>query len=43
MEYVPQKDHEQVSQYLANYQAIRAILEQICQINSELLRRREPL
>ena len=43
MDYVPQDYHEQVSQHLANYRLIREILEQICQINRELLRRREPL
>ena len=43
MEYVPQPYHEQVSAYLANYRLIREILDQLCQINSELLRRREAL
>jgi hypothetical protein len=33
----------QVQQYLANYQHTRAILEEICAINRELLRRRERL
>jgi hypothetical protein len=43
MDYVPQGDYEQVSQYLANYQDLRTILEEICEINRELLRRREAL
>lgn len=43
MDYVPQDYHEQASQHLANYRLIREILGQICQINRELLRRREPL
>jgi hypothetical protein len=41
MDYVPQSDYEQVSQYLSNYQELRTILEEICEINRELLRRRE--
>lgn len=43
MDYVPQECHEQVAQYLANYRLLREVLEQVCQINRELLRRREPL
>jgi len=43
MDYVPQAVLEQVRTYLANYQRLRALLEEICAINSELLRRREPL
>jgi len=34
---------EQVREYLANYQHTREILEEICTINRELLRRRERL
>ena len=43
MEYVPQEYHAQTTEYLANYQRAREILEQICEINRELLRRREAL
>lgn len=43
MDYVPQGALEQVRTYLGNYQRLRALLEEICAINSELLRRREPL
>jgi hypothetical protein len=43
MDYVPQVDVEQVRTYLANYQRTREILEEICAINRELLRRRERL
>src|SRR6266540_1472368 len=43
MDYVPQADHAEVSERVANYHRIREILEQICEINSELLRRREAL
>lgn len=41
MDYVPQGHQPQVAQYVANYRQIRAILEQLCAINRELLRRRE--
>ncbi len=41
MDYVPQAHQEQVAQYLANYRRIREILEELCAINRELLRRRE--
>jgi hypothetical protein len=43
MEYVPQEYHAQTTEYVANYQRAREILEQICEINRELLRRREAL
>jgi hypothetical protein len=41
MDYVPQGHQPQVAQYLANYRQIREILEELCAINRELLRRRE--
>jgi len=41
MDYVPQSTQEQASQYLANYRTIRDILDQLCAINQELMRRRE--
>ena len=43
MDYVPQGYVAQVREYLANYQHTREILEEICTINRELLRRRERL
>ena len=43
MDYVPQEFHPQTKKFLANYQRAREILEEICEINRELLRRREAL
>jgi hypothetical protein len=40
MDYVPGEYREQVTDYLANFQKLRQLLEQICSINRELLRRR---
>jgi hypothetical protein len=41
MEYVPQAHHVLAVEYLGNYRRIRQILDEICAINRELLRRRE--
>jgi len=43
MDYVPQESYAQASEFLANYRRARQILEEICEINRELLRRREAL
>ena len=43
MDYVPQAEHAQVSQYLDNYSRVREILEEVSEINHELLRRRQAL
>ena len=43
MDYVPQGDYQQITDFLANYQRAREILEEISEINHELLRRRERL
>jgi hypothetical protein len=43
MDYVPQDAYEQTAEFLANYRRSREILETICEINRELLRRREAL
>lgn len=43
MDYVPQEAYGQTEEFLANYHRIREILETICEINQELLRRREAL
>jgi len=40
MDYVPEEYSQQVSKYLQNFQKVRQVLEQICNINRELLRRR---
>jgi hypothetical protein len=41
MDYVPQHSKEKVEEYLANHRKIKAILEELCEISRELLRRRE--
>jgi hypothetical protein len=43
MDYVPQEAYAQTAEFLANYHRAREILEEICEINRELLRRREAL
>lgn len=43
MEYVPQELAPQAKEYLGNLQQVREVLEQVCEINRELLRRREAL
>ena len=43
MDYVPQEFHHQAKRFISNYQRVREILEEICEINRELLRRREAL
>ena len=40
MDYVPEEFTKQVSDYLRNFQKVRQVLERICNINRELLRRR---
>jgi|SRR5580700_4502010 hypothetical protein len=40
MDYVPLEYSRQVSDYLHNFQQVRQLLEQICNLNRELLRRR---
>ncbi len=40
MDYLPEQFSKQVSDYLQNFQKVRQALEQICNINRELLRRR---
>jgi len=41
MVYVPQDDVEQVGEYLSNFQKVRELLEELCEINLELLKRRK--
>ena len=42
-QYVPEQFRGQISQSLANYQRLKSLLESICDINRELLRRRTEL
>jgi hypothetical protein len=41
MDYVPQDFRLQVTESLAHYRRLRQVIEEICEINGELLRRRE--
>jgi hypothetical protein len=43
MDYVPQEHHAQITECLARHHQVREILEEICEINRELLRRREAI
>ena len=43
MDYVPQELEPKAREYLNNLQRVREVLEQICEINRELLHRREAL
>ena len=43
MDYVPQQYYERTTEFIANYHRAREIFEEICEINRELLRRREAL
>src|SRR6266404_3675942 len=43
MDYIPQYYQSQARECLANYNRLREILDEICAINHELLRRREVL
>ena len=42
-DYVPNAAHPQVMQFIANFRKLREVLDEICAINTELLRRREDL
>jgi hypothetical protein len=42
-DYVPADVHSHVAQLIDNFRRLRAMLEEICAINAELLRRREDL
>jgi len=41
--YVPNAAYPQVAEFLANYRRLQEMLNEICAINAELLRRRESL
>jgi hypothetical protein len=43
MDYVPQDLQANVAVYLSNLQTLRQLLEELCEIDRELLRRRESL
>jgi hypothetical protein len=40
---VPNADYAQVAEFLANFRKLQEMLNEICAINAELLRRRESL
>jgi hypothetical protein len=40
---VPNAAHIQVAEFLANFRKLQEMLNEICAINAELLRRRESL
>jgi len=42
-DYVPNAIHERVAQFIDNFRKLRDMLDEICAINAELLRRREDL
>jgi hypothetical protein len=41
MDYIPQDLKQKAEEYLANYRKVKIILEELCEISRELLRRRE--
>src|ERR1700730_11487570 len=41
--YVPNASHDQVAEFLGNFRELQQMLNEICAINAELLRRRESL
>jgi hypothetical protein len=43
MDYVPEAQAQQVADYLKNFQKVRQLLEKICNLNRQLLRRRAKL
>ncbi|EFK11813.1 conserved hypothetical protein [delta proteobacterium NaphS2] len=43
MDYVPKDYVEKVKEHLDNFRKTKLILEELCEINRELLRRREKL
>ncbi len=40
MDYVPEEYRQQAADYLQNFQKVRQVLEQICNLNRELFKRR---
>lgn len=43
MDYIPLDYQAQVKEYIENFRYIKTILEELCEINRELLKRREKL
>jgi hypothetical protein len=43
MEYVPNAYHDDVVSLLENHKKLRQVIDEICEINLEILRRRERL
>ncbi len=43
MDYIPLDYHAQAKEYIENFRNIKTILEELCEINRELLKRREKL
>ena len=43
LNYVAHGDYDQVAEFVANFRAVRSALNEICAINTELLRRHEDL
>jgi hypothetical protein len=41
MDYIPQEYVQKTYEYLDNYRKVKIVLEELCEINRELLRRRE--
>jgi hypothetical protein len=43
MDYVPNASHDEVRELVGNFSKVREVLNEVCAINTELLRRREDL
>ena len=43
MDYVPNASHDEVRELIGNFNKVREVLNEVCAINTELLRRREDL
>ncbi len=43
MDYVPNASHDEVRKLIGNFNKVREVLNEVCAINTELLRRREDL
>ena len=42
-DYIPQSYYKKTKQYLKNFKKVREILEQICKVNREIIKRRKNL
>ena len=43
IDYVPNASHDEVRELIGNFNKVREVLNEVCAINTELLRRREDL